>query len=108
MKTNENGQMSIGSDAAIKLAESGWWNGKSAREIAEFQIMTAELCMPFSLFHGAITEALGRDVYTHEFGVNLKGLMDELFNGKEPPTLTEIIGMLPADKTVVVTSGESV
>jgi hypothetical protein len=48
---------------AKKLAASGWWCGKSAREIADFQLREPMLCMSFSDFHKAVTDALGRPVY---------------------------------------------
>jgi hypothetical protein len=70
---------SIGKEKAIELANSKWWIGKSAREIAEFQMKTVELCIPFDKFHEAIEVALGRGVWTHEFALNLNGLFKELF-----------------------------
>ena len=102
MNLNEYGQISIGKDAAIALAESGWWESKTSREIATFQMMTSELCMPFDVFHKAIEEALGRPVWTHEFGMNFKGIMGELMNGDAPPTMEQIINLIPEDKRIVI------
>lgn len=93
--------ISIGKERAIRLAKTNWWEGKSAKEIAVFQLFTEELCMPFDLFHKAIEEALGRPVYTHEFGSS-GHLEAELLGEKPAPTTEDIIGMLPADKVVVV------
>ena len=75
-------QKSIGRDAAIKLAESRWWkNGVfSSSQIVSVQLFTKELCMDFSDFHVAIEECLGRQVFTHEFGTNLKELIDEFLS----------------------------
>ena len=69
-------------DEAIQMGESGWWKTKTAREIVQFQLNERLLCMPFGEFHKAVGEALGRSVWTHEFG-NYGTLLDE-FNGQEP------------------------
>lgn len=89
-------------EQAIALAESNFWEGMSHREIAEFQMMEEKLCMPFTVFHEAIEKTLGRPVFTHEFGLNYQGIKDELFNGKQPPTMEEIINMIPEEKRIVV------
>ena len=93
---------SIGKDAAIALAATEWWLTKSPREIAEFQLLTAELCCPFGVFHESVETALGRPVWTHEFALNYDGICAELFHGKEPPTFQEIVDLIPEDKRVVV------
>ena len=89
-------------EEALAFHDSKAWEDLSYRERAEFQLLQERLCMPFDVFHEAITKALGRDVYTHEFGVNWEGLKAELFEGKEPPTLKEIIEMIPEDKRIIV------
>jgi hypothetical protein len=91
-------QKSIGRARAAALAESGWWVGRAAREIAKFQLFTVELCLPFNLFHRAVEETLGRPVWIHEFGLDVDGLIHELLDERDPPTLEEIIDLLPADK----------
>jgi len=87
---------------AIALAESKFWEGMTHRQIAEFQMCEEKLCMPFSVFHEAVEKTLGRPVYTHEFGLNSMGLKDELFNGKQAPSLEEIINLIPKDKRLIV------
>ena len=47
---------------------------------------------------------IGRPIFTHEFGLNRKGLRDELFNGAEAPTLEQIIEMIPEEKRVIITA----
>jgi hypothetical protein len=95
-------QHSIGRDAAIALYDSGWWNGKPAREIAEFQMHTTEMCMPFADFHKAIEATLGRPVWTHEFALDIDGLQAELMGEREKPSFAEIMALIPADKLVIV------
>lgn len=97
-------QRSIGRDAAIHLHDSKWWEGRTYREIAEFQMSTQELCMPFSVFHEAVEKTLGRPVFTHEFGLNFDGLLSEMMGEKEPPSFEEIIALIPAEKLIVVTT----
>lgn len=86
---------------AIKLAESGFWKEMSADEIVRFQLFEALLCMPFDTFHQAIEKALGRPVWTHEFAF-MDGLRKEFLKEKQPPTLDEVIALIPVDKRVLV------
>ena len=89
-------------EQAIALANSNFWENMTHREIAEFQMTEPKLCMPFSVFHEALEKTLGRPVYTHELGLNIEGIRGELFNGKESPTIDEIINLIPEDKRVIV------
>lgn len=89
-------------EQAIELAESGAWKDMNLRQRAEFQMLQNRLCMPFDVFHEAVEKTLGRPVYTHEFGLNRDGLIAELFEDKEPPTLQEIIEMIPAEKRIII------
>ena len=89
-------------EQAIKFYKSGVWKEMSLRQRAEFQILQDLVCMPFDIFHEAVEKTLNRPVYTHEFGLNRDGLIGELFEGKEPPTLQEIIEMIPAEKRIIV------
>ena len=66
---------------AIKLIKTNWWAGKTANEIVQFQLYEPRLCIPFTEFHKAIEEALGRPVWTHEFA-DQKGLQAE-FEGRQ-------------------------
>ncbi len=96
---------SIGEQAAIALCESGWWKEKTAREIAEFQMHTVELCLPFGEFHQAIQSVLGRPVFTHEFGLDFDGLLSELMGDRSAPSLEQILALIPAEKRIVVDLG---
>ena len=86
---------------AIKMAESRWWIGLDARTVASFQLFEDLLCMNFGDFYQAMEEALGRPVFTHEFGMNRDGLQQELLGGKPAPTLEEIVNMIPAEKRIL-------
>lgn len=101
-ETNNNmNQTSIGKEAAVALFETKWWEGKSDLAIALFQLSTAELCCPFDVFHGAVEKAIGRPVWTHEF-INIDGLYKELTRNQAPPSMDEIMNLLPKDKTLLV------
>jgi hypothetical protein len=94
---------SIGKEKAIALFESKWWErGLASKHIAMFQLSIDELCMPFDLFHKAIEKALGRPVYTHEFGLNRDNLILELIGEKDAPTLQEILNLIPEEKRIVI------
>lgn len=94
--------ISIGKDAAIAMASTHWWEGKSHREIAEIQMFLTELACPWAIFHEAVTKALGRDVYTHEFGLDYEGLCRELIGERDAPTFEQIVNLIPEDKRILV------
>lgn len=95
-------QVSIGRDKAIELGSTNWWELCTHREIAEFQLFTAELCCPFAVFHEALEKSLGRGVYTHEMGLNYDGLIAEFLGERAAPTLAEIIDLIPPEKRIVI------
>lgn len=98
-------QHSVGSkENAIAIYESGWWKGKSAREIAEFQLFTEELCCPFGVFHGAVEDVLSRPVWTHEFGLNLDGIISEFLGERPAPSFSDILNLIPEDKRLIITT----
>jgi len=96
----------IGRDKAIELAASNWWELCDDREIAEFQLFTAELCMPFGRFHQALEAALGRPVWTHELGLNYDGICQEFLGERAAPSMDEIMNLIPAEKRIVLTVEE--
>ena len=89
---------------ALKIAESEIWREWTDHEIVKFQLFEPRLCMPFDVFHAAIEKELGRSVFTHEFGSKhgVVGLKQEFLGEKEAPTLDEILGLIPADKMILV------
>lgn len=90
-------------DHAIELSATGWWKDKSARSICMFQLFEERMCMPFSEFHKAVEDALGRPVWTHEFGsAGITGLQKELLGERPAPTFEEICELIPEAKRIVV------
>jgi hypothetical protein len=89
-------------EEAISLSESKFWEGMTLRERAVFQINEPLLCMPFEVFHEAVEKTIGRPVFTHEFGLNYEGIKNEIMNGAPPPTMEEIINMIPEEKRAIV------
>ena len=75
-------------EEALAKYNSKWWVGKTPREICDFQLYEARLCMPFDKFHEAIEKALDRSVWTHEFA-DSKGLIAE-YKGKRNPEINPI------------------
>lgn len=88
-------------EQAIAMYNLSWWVDMDAREVAKFQLHEPLLCMPLSAFQSAVETALGRPVWTHEFAYP-EQLRDELMKGSPPPTLEEIIGLLPERVRVVL------
>ena len=98
-------QKSIGKEAAIAMAESGWWIGREDKEVAKIGMFTKELCLPFSELHRALESALGIPVWTHELGLSFDSICQELLGEKDPPTIEDIMNLIPEDKRVLVTLG---
>ena len=92
-------------EQAIALHDSGGWEKWDYKTRARFQMEQDCLCMPFGEFHKAVEEALGRPVFTHEFAMNRNGMLAELQGKATPPTFAEVLAMLPAERTVVLTTG---
>jgi Na+-transporting NADH:ubiquinone oxidoreductase subunit NqrF len=87
-------------EQALVLYETKWWETKSPEEIVRVQLFEDKLCMPFSNFHEAVEKALGRSVWTHEFGLNWKGLQEEFLKDRPAPTMQEIMKMIPPEKRI--------
>jgi len=102
MSEEKGPKISVGRDKAIALYESKWWIGKSAKEIVDIQLFTSELCMDFGDFQAAMQECLDRPVFTHEFGLNYDGLVEEYLGERDAPTFDEIISLIPTDKLIMV------
>lgn len=92
---------SIGKEAAIALSKTNWWERRTPREIVEFQMFTNELSMPFDKFHEATEKALDRPVWTHEFA-DIERLQQEFLGDKPPPSMEDIINMIPEDKRLLI------
>ena len=88
-------------DQAIAFGESEAWKNETGDQIAGRQLYQKLICTPFGVFHKAISEALGRDVYTHEFGW-MEELQDEFEGLKGKPNLDEILGYLDPASTMVI------
>ena len=102
--TKENLNTTMTEEQAIEFGKNEAWKDMTHTERAKFQMTVRLLCMPFAVFHEAMEKTLDRPVYIHEFGLNWHGLIAELFEGGEPPTMQEIVDMIPADKRVIVES----
>jgi len=90
-------------EEAIQLAKSDFWKHLDSREIVEFQIYEEKLCMPWEVFHKAVNEVLGRPVYTHEFASsNINNLRMELMGEKTPPSIQEIMELIPEEKRIII------
>ncbi len=90
-------------EQAVALYNSGFWKTMSYEERAKFQMLQDRLCMPFGVFSEAMSKYLSRPVYTHEFtSSNHDSLMKEVFDGAPPPSLDEIINLIPKEKRIIL------
>lgn len=85
---------------AVALYETKWWEDANDASIAAFQMSQDRLCCPMSVFNKALSNALGRSVYTHEHtSSNKDNLLKELQGKIRAPTFEEILALLTNDKT---------
>ena len=92
----------ISKQQAIELSKFEFWLNMPPQQIAEFQLFTKRLCLPFDVFHKSLEIALNRPVFTHEFGLNVEGLKNELLGNSPPPSILEIIELIPKEKHVII------
>ena len=94
-------------EQAIKFYHSEVWKDMTDRQIVELQLFQDKLCMPFDTFWDAINAVFGRSVMRHEFAAsNCPNLIAEFLGEKEPPSLEEIINMIPAEKRILIVDFE--
>ena len=89
---------------AVSLYDSRFWEKLDYEQRTAFQLYEDRLCMPFSIYQEAVEKVLGRPVWTHEFAKPDR-LRQEFEKKRPPPTMEEVIAMLPPLKTVVVVRG---
>jgi len=89
-------------EEAIALANSHFWEPMSQEERFRFQLFEPRMCMPFEVFHEAAEAVLGRPVFTHEFGRNYEGIVQEYLGQRPAPTLEEIIELIPEEKRIII------
>ena len=91
----------LSKEQAIAFAENELYKGWTDRQIAEFQIEQDRLCMPFEVFRKALSNTLGRPVFTHEFAFR-DSLKKELYGEKESSTLEQILSLIPEEKLMLI------
>jgi hypothetical protein len=89
---------------ALALYATGWWEHATPADIAAFQLQEKMLTCPFDVFHRSVEKTLGRPVWTHEFAFP-DHLIAELHDEREPPTMKEILELIPVEKRLVVEVG---
>jgi len=89
-------------EQAIAYHDSGAWKKLTAYQRASWQLGQDCLCMPFDVFHKAMKDALGRPVWTHEFGLNREGLKAELENRAPRPTFDDVMNLIPTEKLIIL------
>lgn len=94
-------------EQAVEIFDSKRWEKWTDDEIVRFQLFQERLAMPFDRFHQAVEAVLKRPVWTHEFAF-VDGLRAEYRKERPAPTFDDIVGLLPADKTIVVAMSHDV
>ena len=92
----------ITKEQAIAIGKSEVWKTWTDEEIVKFQLYQDKLAVPFSRFHQAVEKVLGHPVWTHEFGLNYQGLVQEYEGKKAKPSFEEIMGLIPKEKLILV------
>jgi hypothetical protein len=88
-------------DQAIAFYHSDVWLDWDAERIVRFQLFQKKLCMPLGVFYKAITEVLGRPIYSHEFAFR-DAIVEEYLGVRPMPSLQEVLSLAPAYKCIVV------
>lgn len=86
---------------AVAFYESKEWENWTNESIVRLQLFQDRLCVPFDRFHEAITKVLGRSVWTHEFAFR-DNLIREYLGQIEPPTMEDIMNLIPEEKRLVL------
>ena len=78
--------------AMAKYGDNRWWESEDPVTIARYQIFeNIFMSSTFSIFHEGLEKLLERAVYTHELGLNMKGIRAEAseaiarLDSKAPP-----------------------
>lgn len=66
-----------------------------------FQLQQDRLCIPIGEFKKSLNIVLNRDVYTYELA-NRDDLLKEVVGDKIPPSIKEIIEMIPEEKRIIL------
>ncbi len=98
--------MNLNYEEAVAKYNSKWWEGKSAKEIVDFQLYEVRECMPLDIFQQALTEMLGRDVYTHEFA-DFKALQEEYEGKRQFDGLIPSFRRVAPDKPIIFVNPET-
>lgn len=91
----------LSKEQAIKFHESALHEQWTHEQVVRFQLFQDKLCMPFSRFHEAISEVLGRDIMTHEFARS-DYLREEYLGVRAMPTIEEVMEQIPEDKRMII------
>lgn len=92
-------------EEAIEIAESGIWQEWSADRIVGLFLFDGEgrLFCPIDVLYASLRESFGRPVYTHELAEsNIGNIREEFLRDREPPTLEEILDLIPEEKLIIL------
>lgn len=89
-------------EQAIAIGELEAWKELTAKERVKLQLFGRLCCMPIQVFIDALSEVLGRPVYTHELALDWRGLEAEFLGQRRPPTTLEILDLIPVEKRILV------
>ena len=84
-------RISIGKEQAIQIYDTEWWKEKSYREIAFYQLFTAEIICPFDVFLYALGKSLNRKLDEHDLGWNYTGICRDFLGQRAESTFQDIL-----------------
>lgn len=62
----------------LKYKDNHWWESNDLVKIATYQIFEDTLIVDFDKFHEGLEKLIGRPIYTHELGLNVEGIREEV------------------------------
>jgi hypothetical protein len=86
----------------MELYHSEEWKKWDDRSLVGLALFQKRLFCPFDVFHAAIERVLDRPVRTHEFGLNLDGLISEYLGDTPKPSFEDIMNLIPAEKRITI------
>jgi len=93
---------------AVAFIETKAYEDLTYKQIADFQILQERVCVPFSVYHGAATEATGRCIMSDELyhPLGMKGIIIDLMKKAPISTFDEIMELIPAGKRIEIFQGD--
>jgi len=87
-------------EQACQIGDSGWWKGKTPREIVLVQLFVDRQIMPFGLFRDALESVVGHPVADAMLIQAYDGLVLTVLSGRPKPTFEEVLSIVASSSSL--------